>query len=86
VTTLKFLCYFCHDTLDISQYIIVPKSDNMVASSFNPVSSLRIHVVNICLSALAAIKFDNQFLIRTNEVNNIIANGLLPSEFPAIEL
>lgn len=30
---------------------------------------------------LSAVQFDNQFMLNTNEINNIAANGVLPPEF-----
>ncbi len=63
----------------IAQNIIVPVSNHMIAKGLKRFGSGVILVFLRCM--LAAIKFNNQFFVMADEINNKPGHGGLPSEF-----
>src|SRR5215211_2950450 len=77
---LKFHCLdnSTDHAIHILHHLIVPEADHFVATGFQVFSAFCI-VFNL-LQMLTSIKLDDQFLARSAEIDNIVANGVLISK------
>jgi hypothetical protein len=74
--------HFKH-AFDISQYIVVPKSDDAIPVCFEPSGA---HFIARIVRVLATIEFDDKTRFRAKEIDDVIAKRMLPPEAKATEL
>jgi hypothetical protein len=63
------------DALDVIHHFVIPKADNMVASGFEESGSFGI--VFLLVKVLTTIQLDDEFLARSTEIRDILANRVL---------
>ena len=70
------------NTLNIIFHFIIPKSNDFITLRFQILSSFGITL--FLIEMLTAIQFNYQLMFDRNEVNDITADGMLPSEIHPI--
>ncbi len=83
VSLFGVLHYLVYNSLDVFQDIVIPKSHYLESLTFQPSRSLFVFKTRRGFIVLAAINFDDQFGIKTNEINDILPDGLPATEFYA---
>ncbi len=68
------------NSISIRKHIVVPEAYYAETLHFQP--GIARHIVSI-FGVLAAIDLDNQSRLKTYKINDIVADLLLPSEFPS---
>ena len=76
--------YYLQNALDISKNLVVPETQHAITPRLNPRCSLGIFCLPFIM--LAAIYFDDQRCRRTEEIDDIRADRLLPAESKAADL
>ena len=72
--------------LDISAYIVVPKTQHAIALTFEPTRSHGISFGVRRKTVLRAIDFDNEMRGHTGKVDDIVSDWHLPAEVSAARL
>jgi hypothetical protein len=84
------LTQLVHDFLDdlifISQYLVIPKSDYSVARAFDSPRAYCIQRPSLVVCMSVAIEFDYKAGWETNEVGDVLAQGMLPAELVSVQL
>jgi len=75
---LYFFQNICHYNFRRFQYVVVPVTQNTIAAFFQPGTSL--FIVFHLVSMLTTIEFDDQFLFKADEVNNVNSDRMLSPE------
>jgi hypothetical protein len=73
-------CDGFENSVHVRHHVVIPKAQDAIIMFVQPLVAQS--VVGI-ISVLAAIKFNNQSLLTTGEVDDVPANGLLPHKFSA---
>jgi hypothetical protein len=71
--------YLCLDTFNILQNIVIPEPQNLVTLGFKTLCPLSIG--DTTLRVLSAVNLDSEALLYANEIDDILPDGKLPSEF-----
>jgi hypothetical protein len=74
---------FLENAVRIREHVIVPESEKAIAGAFEPVITLRVSRV---LSVLPAVDFDDQPMIVTDEIDDVVPDRHLSSKFEPVEL
>ena len=86
VSPLKMRHYRIDDRFGVGENIVVPESQDCEPLTFQPLRPQVIFLDTIGFIVLSAVNFHDQFGIETDEIDNIISDGLLAAEVPAQEL
>ena len=70
------------DTLDISEYLVIPKAKNPVPMINEPTVA---NSVATPYCVLAAIDLNDESPLTTNKIHNVWSNRLLPNKLEAIK-
>jgi hypothetical protein len=81
---VKLLENGIENTLEIAQNVVIPKTNDVISAFFQRQRALAVR--SGALRMLAAVDFNNQFPIQSNEVDNESCKRNLPLEFYSIEL
>ncbi len=71
------------DCVFVFSQLVVPKSDDTISLFFQPTRALRI--VFSLQRVLTAVQFQNQPLIKANEIHNVLSKRYLATEFELAE-
>jgi hypothetical protein len=82
--TLQRLDYVLHDTVHVSQYIVIPEpQDN---ETLIPQPSIPLGIIIGLLSMLPAVQLDDQPFFQTDKIDNVLSQWLLATEFETLDL
>lgn len=69
------------NAVDVVHDLVIPKADDLIAQGFKVFCALC--VVFDLLQMLTAIQFDDEFLFDADKIGDVVADGVLSSEFDA---
>ena len=73
-----------HYRLSLRQHLVVPESQYAEALRFQPARTL--FILGVLQRMVTAINFENNLAFETDEINNVLTDRLLASEFRAVDL
>jgi hypothetical protein len=73
----------CQNALDISQHVVVPKSENGIALFLQPLRSRGIARNSLCM--LPAVDLDNEARLFTQEIDDKSAHRDLPAKLGSLK-
>jgi len=75
-------CYSFQHAIHVADDVVIPESKDSIVVFAKPLIT---HTIANAIRVLAAIKFDYQSLLATNEVNDVTTHRLLKDEFVVVD-